>query len=105
MPKPISLNVTYQCIDNELAKAFVNDEYVGRVKLVSDNKKPGAENKRLRFRCSRNPQTNTVPHIPDYLFTMGLPMRDLIESHDVLRQLTPVVIRNYLRNFGYLNSL
>jgi len=95
MTKPIALNVTYDTIDHELAKAYVNGEYVGRVKLLS---------RRLRFRCPRSPQNNHVPNLPAHLFLTGAAMRDLINDEAVLTQLTPIVIRNYLRNYDYLRT-
>ncbi|RWJ03481.1 hypothetical protein [Mesorhizobium sp.] len=84
-----NLKVHFEPVNDQLAKAYVNDDYVGRVKIRDE---------KLLFRCSRNPYTNTVPGCQTY----GAPMGDLIRDHWVLQQLIPVVIRNYLRNSGFL---
>ncbi|RWI35545.1 hypothetical protein [Mesorhizobium sp.] len=84
-----NLKVHFEPVNDQLAKAYVNDDYVGRVKIRGE---------KLLFRCSRNPYTNTVPGFQTY----GAPMGDIIRDHWALQQLIPVVIRNYLRNTGFL---
>lgn len=86
-----SLNVRVEVIDDYLAKAYVNDVYVGRVK----------NGKKISFRHAKNPYSNTVPQFDN---SDGLPMSALVANELLMRNLTPIVIRNYLRNFGFLNE-
>ena len=97
----INLKVRFEVQNNDLAFAYVNDAYVGRVKRRGD---------KIVFRCSSNPFTNKVP---GFIACPELTFSDLfapdnttpihIEWHAklLLRGLVPIVVRNYLRNFAF----
>ena len=76
---------------NTHIKAYVNDALVGRVKIRKE---------RLVFRCPNQPGTNNVrtPTFNPSAYTL----EELIMKRDVLKDLIPIVIRNYLNHRRYL---
>lgn len=93
--KDLNLTVRFEQIDDNLAKAYVNERYVGRVKIH-------AKKNKLAFRCSANPFTNIVPDVEVFEHST---VKSLLEDTWCVRNLVPIVIRNYLRNTGYLRNL
>jgi hypothetical protein len=88
------LRIRFDTSPSDHAKAFVNDVYIGRVRIRGG---------RLCFRCSRNPFTNFIT-TPAYLPIDELTIAELIERNDTKVQLIPVIIRNYLRNTSFLHA-
>lgn len=81
--------VRFETVSDELVKAYVNDRYVGRVTFRGDD--------RVMFRCSDNPFKNVVPHCRKTICHETV--TDAINDEFVYRQLVPIVIRNYIRNY------
>lgn len=93
-----ALNVTFQVIDDKRAKAFVNAQFAGYVRIMRHKDKL-----RITFRNSDNPFKNFV-RLRYNRSVMGASITVEIAQRDVLESLIPIVIRNFLYNTNFLKS-
>lgn len=101
--KPFDLKVSFQVIDQRRAKAFVNDQLAGNVRIMKCTDRHTKEQRlRLTFRNSANPFKDVVRMGDQYGICDTTTVAELLDTRSVLAQLIPVVIRNYLRNSDFL---
>jgi hypothetical protein len=99
--KSFDLSVRFETVDASRVKAFVNDQYVGAVRIIH-GRPLTSEKSKLTFRCSKNPQKNTVPQVGWMLKHYDHDVPALVATRKVREQLIPIVIRNYLYNYSFL---
>lgn len=98
--KEFALTVRFETVSPEKVKAFVNDCHIGNVSIRDIlNKSTTKTQKKLVFRCNSNPFKNIVPNFDA---TSYRDVESAIADEYASRALIPIVIRNYLRNTGFL---
>ena len=103
--KTLDLKVRFETVSADRVKAFVNDKHIGNVSIRNIAKFDQPEEKRLVFRCNRNPFKNIVPkqHFANSGFD---PFANFDSVEHALKcswnyeAIVPIVIRNALRNFS-----
>jgi len=95
-----AMNVTFETVDDTRVRAYVNDKLAGTVTFKSVKEKL-----RLTFRNSNSPfkcviRERNFADAP--LNAMTVP--EAIKNRDVLTQLIPIVIRNFLYNSDFLTA-